>query len=199
MDATARTPPRVPEGFPGAAPLSPTPHTQRNFGKEPLVHERRNHDLVPQQPQQPAPRPPQELAPQQARQPAPQQAYYPVPQPAEVVKRRNPLGVWLGLPLVTLGIYTLVWIYKIHAEMDQANPRRRISAGAPLAAVLLGPFTLFIWPMIATYKAGEHIASTQRAAGLAPTCSGTIGFLLLFLFGLTPLYYQAELNKIIDG
>ncbi|WP_017609446.1 DUF4234 domain-containing protein [Nocardiopsis xinjiangensis] len=131
-------------------------------------------------------------APQQ-----PQQFQHSAPRPAEFIKRRNPLGVWLGLPLITLGIYMLVWIYKIHEEMDQANPQRHISAGLPLTAVLLGPLTLFIWPMIATYQAGEHIAATQRAAGAAPTCSGAIGLVLLFVFGLTPLYYQSELNKIV--
>src|SRR6478609_10416929 len=45
---------------------------------------------------------------------------------------------------------------------------------------------------------GNRIATAQRAAGLAPTANPWIGFLLLFLFGLTPLYYQMELDKIID-
>jgi hypothetical protein len=28
---------------------------------------------------------------------------------APLPKRRNIVGVWLGLPLITLGIYSLVW------------------------------------------------------------------------------------------
>ena len=139
----------------------------------------------------------QHPGPQQHQPPFPPQFQHSAPRPAEFIKRRNPLGVWLGLPLITLGIYILVWIYKIHEEMDRANPQHHISAGLPLVAVLLGPLTLFIWPMITTYQAGEHIAATQRAAGSAPTCSGAIGLVLLFVFGLTPLYYQSELNKIV--
>ena len=28
------------------------------------------------------------------------------------MKQRNPVAVWLGLPLITLGIYYYVWLYK---------------------------------------------------------------------------------------
>ena len=31
-------------------------------------------------------------------------------------KKRNIVGVWIGLPLITLGIYVLVWIYKVNNE-----------------------------------------------------------------------------------
>src|ERR1700730_16456683 len=31
-------------------------------------------------------------------------------------KRRNPLAVWIGLEIITLGIYHLVWWYKINDE-----------------------------------------------------------------------------------
>jgi hypothetical protein len=48
--------------------------------------------------------------------PAQQQA--PVAQgTGQNMKRRNPVGAWLGLPMITLGIYGLVWFYKVHAEL----------------------------------------------------------------------------------
>ncbi|MDQ6712097.1 MAG: DUF4234 domain-containing protein, partial [Candidatus Dormibacteraeota bacterium] len=34
----------------------------------------------------------------------------------ETFKRRNVVGVWLGLPLITFGIYHIVWYYKINNE-----------------------------------------------------------------------------------
>jgi Domain of unknown function (DUF4234) len=37
------------------------------------------------------------------------------------MKRRNPLGVWLGLPLITLGIYVFVWYYKIHVSVPPSG------------------------------------------------------------------------------
>lgn len=54
-----------------------------------------------------------------------------------------------------------------------------------------------IAPMISYYNTGGRIRNAQRAAGIMPTCSGGVGLLLMLLFGLGTLYYQAELNKII--
>ncbi|MEO7061503.1 MAG: DUF4234 domain-containing protein [Lapillicoccus sp.] len=50
------------------------------------------------------------------------------------MKRRNVLGVWTGLPLITLGIYSFVWWYKINAEMGRLDPRHPVSAGTSLLA-----------------------------------------------------------------
>jgi phosphotransferase system glucose/maltose/N-acetylglucosamine-specific IIC component len=113
------------------------------------------------------------------------------------MKRRNPVGVWLGLPLITLGIYTLVWLYKIHSELGMFDRRRIVGATGPVLAWIFGVVTLMIWPLVSTYNTGQTIAAAQRSAGLLPTCSGGLGVVLVFLFGLHPLYYQVQLNKII--
>ena len=34
----------------------------------------------------------------------------------QAYKKRNIVGVWLGLPFITLGIYSYVWIYKVNNE-----------------------------------------------------------------------------------
>lgn len=113
------------------------------------------------------------------------------------MKRRNPVAVWLGLPLITLGIYYLVWLYRTHNELAMFDRRRVVGATGPVLAWIFGIFTLMIWPLVSTYNTGQAIAASQRSAGLASTCSGGLGVLLVFVFGLHPLYYQAELNKII--
>lgn len=113
------------------------------------------------------------------------------------MKQRNPLGVWLGLPLITLGISTLVWQYKIHSELGMFDRRRIVGAVGPVLAWIFGGFTLMIWPLISTYNTGQTIAATQRSAGLPATCSGLLGLLLVFIFGTHTLYYQVELNKIV--
>lgn len=115
------------------------------------------------------------------------------------MKRRNPLAAWLGLPLITLGIYTLVWLYKIHSELAMFDRRRIVGAVGPVLAWIFGVLTLMIWPLVSTYNTGQTIAATQRAAGLPATCSGLVGFLLVFVFGTHTLYYQIELNKIVDA
>lgn len=113
------------------------------------------------------------------------------------MKRRNPVGVWLGLPLITLGIYGLVWYYKIHSELAKFDTRRPVSAGMALCSVIFGAITLGIWPLVMWVKLAGHIRNAQRAAGLAETCSSGLGFLLA-IFGFGTLYYQIELNKVVS-
>ena len=112
-------------------------------------------------------------------------------------KRRNMFAVWLGLPLITLGIYNLVWWYKVNAEMASFDRRTQVNPAATLLAFLFG-WLLLVPPYLASYGTGQRIAERQRAAGLAPTCSPALGIVLMFAFGLHTLYYQAELNKIVD-
>lgn len=114
------------------------------------------------------------------------------------MKRRNPVGVWLGLPLITLGVYTYVWYYKIHREMAEIDRRREVPVAGPMLVLLLLGWTI-VAPLVSLYNTGNRIADAQRAAGLRPTCSAGIGLLLCFAFGLVSLYYQGELNKIVDA
>jgi hypothetical protein len=122
------------------------------------------------------------------------------PQPALAgiqMKRRNPFGAWLGLPIITLGVYGIVWYYLVHSELANFDRRRPVSAGMALCSMLFGWITLGIWPLVTWIKLGGHIRNAQQAAGLRPSCSGGLGFLLA-IFGFGVLYYQIELNKVAD-
>ncbi|WP_067481998.1 DUF4234 domain-containing protein [Actinomadura hibisca] len=113
------------------------------------------------------------------------------------MKRRNPLAAWLGLPMITLGIYGLVWFYKTHAELYAYDRRTGDAATNALLSMIFGFVTLGIWPLVMWVKMAGRIAQAQRAAGLQGTCSGGLGF-LLGIFGFGVLYYQLELNKVVD-
>ena len=100
------------------------------------------------------------------------------------------------LPLVTLGIYHLVWYYKINREARDLGVTA--DPGVSLLAITLGCFIL-IPPFVSIFNTGERIARAQQAAGMAATCSPAVGLVLwIFLFGSGTLYYQSELNKIWD-
>jgi hypothetical protein len=116
---------------------------------------------------------------------------------APLPKRRNVFAVWLGLPIITLGIYSLVWWYKVNRE-TRFNPRTRVSPFVSLIAVTLGAF-LIIPVFVSVYRTGQRIADAQRAAGLPPTCTPVLGLVLAFFFSLFTLYYQSEMNKIVDA
>jgi hypothetical protein len=130
--------------------------------------------------------------------PAPSRAQAQVPVATGLaMKRRNPFAVWLGLPLLTLGIYHLVWYYKIHKEMAEFDRRRSVPVAGPMLVLLFLSWTL-IAPIVSYHNAGARIRNAQRTAGLGATCSPTLAWLLLFTFGLNSLYLQMELNKITD-
>ncbi|MFC8178721.1 DUF4234 domain-containing protein [Rhodococcus sp. NPDC057297] len=111
------------------------------------------------------------------------------------MKTRNPFAVWIGLPLITLGIYHFVWYYKIHREMAEFDRRRNVPVAGPMLVILLLGWTV-IAPLVSYFNTGNRIKDAQRAAGIEPTCSPVIGLLLCFVFGLQTLYYQIQLDKI---
>ena len=113
------------------------------------------------------------------------------------MKRRNPWAVWLGLPIITLGIYFFVWYYKIHKEMAEFDRRRSIPVAGPVLVVIFLSWTV-IAPWISYHNAGARIRASQRSAGLQPTCSPALSWLLAIVFGLNVFYMQLELNKIVD-
>jgi hypothetical protein len=108
-------------------------------------------------------------------------------------KHRNPVAAWLGLPLITLGIYGLVWLYKTNRELKEYD--RRIEA-SPVMAVLACTFGVILIgpPFVSTWRLCGRAAAAQRAAGLPPLSQG-LAF-LLFLIGFGPLFLQIEINKI---
>jgi hypothetical protein len=108
-------------------------------------------------------------------------------------KHRNPVAVWLGLPIITLGIYGLVWIYKTNRELRDYDRRIDVSPALSVLAVTLGVF-LIVPPFVAIWRLGTRTAAAQRAAGV-PELSAGLAF-VLFLFGFGALYLQLEINKI---
>ena len=115
--------------------------------------------------------------------------------PANVIKRRNVLAVWLLLPLITFGIYHWYWYVKINSELRDSNPQIDVKPFLAWVALVPGAF-LLVPPFITMYNTGKRIATAQADAGIGASCSPVIGVLLMFVFGLNSLYYQSELNKI---
>jgi uncharacterized membrane protein len=110
-----------------------------------------------------------------------------------MVKRRNIFLTWLIWPFITLGIYHLVWWYKINSEARDAGIE--VSPGVALLAILIG-WIIIVPPFVSVFRTGSRIAEMQRRAGMAASCSGLIGLILSFFAGLHALYYQHELNRI---
>jgi Domain of unknown function (DUF4234) len=117
----------------------------------------------------------------------------------KTAKVRNPWAVLL-LTIVTIGIYYLVWYYKINREMSDWGTQNNVdigtSPGMSLIAVTIGGF-LIIPPFVSIWGTGKRMQLTQQAANVDGG-SGLMWFVLhlipiVNLFA--PVYLQHELNK----
>ena len=114
------------------------------------------------------------------------------------VKVRSPWAVAL-LPIITLGIYHLVWWYKINKELKAYGEAKGYDLGQnPTNSLLaLFPGGLIIIPALITYWRGtKRVQGASKVAGREPV-NGWIALLLYLL--LSPgmwAYLQVSLNHI---
>jgi uncharacterized membrane protein len=110
------------------------------------------------------------------------------------VKVRHPLAP-LGLGIITLGVYPLVWYYKINSELrDQGED---VSPGVALLAITLGVF-LLVPPFVSNYNTAERIRRVQERNGVESPISAVVALVLLFIPVINAFqtaYLQAGLNR----
>ena len=114
------------------------------------------------------------------------------------VKVRSPWAAAL-LPIITLGIYHLVWWYKINKELKEYGEAKGHDLGQnPTNSVLaLFPGGLIIIPALISYWSGtKRVMGAARLAGKEPV-NGWISILLYLI--IAPAfwaYLQVSLNHI---
>lgn len=114
------------------------------------------------------------------------------------VKIRSPWAAAL-LPIVTLGIYHLVWWYRINRELRDYGRAKGYDLGqSPTKSLLaLFPGSLIIVPALVTYWRGtKRVQGASRIAGKEPA-NGWIALILYVI--LSPAYYaylQISLNDV---
>jgi hypothetical protein len=113
------------------------------------------------------------------------------------VKVRNPWGVAL-LPFITLGIYHLVWWYRINCELrDYGRATGRDLGQNPTASVLaLFPGALIVIPALVTYWRGTK--RVQEAAGVAGREPQVNGWIALILYIVVAPAYWAYLQVALN-
>ncbi len=97
------------------------------------------------------------------------------------LSRKNPFVVWLVLPFITLGIYHLVWHYKVNNALRQRG--MDVSPGLATFALIIP-----IANLVTVFRTGDRL----RAQGY--DVQPWIGFILIFIFGLHIWYFQAAIN-----
>jgi hypothetical protein len=117
-------------------------------------------------------------------------------------KIRNPLAPAL-LPFITLGIYAIVWYYKVNKEMAEMGRARNTeelgtSPGTSLLAVLVG-WIIIVPPFLSFYNTWKRKCAAERLTGQDGMEAG-LGFLLTIL--LSPVGYyilQRDLNDVLQA
>ncbi|HWW10408.1 MAG TPA: DUF4234 domain-containing protein [Candidatus Acidoferrales bacterium] len=115
----------------------------------------------------------------------------------QTYRKRNIFGVWLGLPIITLGIYHYVWWYKINDEARRFLGDESIRPGVAVLALFPGSI-LIIPPFISIYRTAERVRRMQQQAGVGNVVTPWIALVLSFVFGLHSLYLQMGLNDVWD-
>lgn len=114
------------------------------------------------------------------------------------VKIRSPWAAAL-LPIVTFGIYHLVWWYRVNRELRDYGQAKGYDLGQnPTNSVLaLVPgFLIIVPPLVSYWRGTKRIQGAARLAGREPL-NGWIALLLYFL--LAPAlwaYMQVSLNEV---
>ncbi len=115
-----------------------------------------------------------------------------------LVKVRSPWAVAL-LPFVTLGIYHLVWWYRINRELRDFGYANNAELGnSPgLSTLALFPGVLIIVPALVGYWRGTRRVQLAARVGVTKPPNGWVA-LLLFIF-ISPAfwaYLQTSLNTL---
>ena len=112
------------------------------------------------------------------------------------VKTRSPWGVFF-LSLVTLGIYYLVWYFKINRELRDVGIGT--SPLTSLLAISIG-WIIIVPPFVSTWNTLGRIKEAEERFGSTAELSRGLGF-ILYLIALIFLpfelpYMQEHLNRL---
>jgi len=89
------------------------------------------------------------------------------PQPTKRIGRKRSVFAPLLLPIVTFGIYTFVWIYKLFTEADFYCERKvDITSGGAAVVFLFIPVFNIIWSIMLWFKIPGLLTKMQIADGV---------------------------------
>jgi hypothetical protein len=120
-----------------------------------------------------------------------------------VGKIRNPLGI-IGLAIITLGIYGLVWYYKANKELAEIGKARGTdeagtSPGNSLLAVTLGALVI-VPAFLSAYNFCKRLQAAERLTGAPQGMEpGLLFILYVFLSPVAAYIAQSNLNKVLQA
>jgi len=113
-----------------------------------------------------------------------------------MIKKRE-VGTCILFSLLTCGIYTFYWLYKLTEDMNTLSGDYSISS---VLAILFTPLTCGIYGVYWAYKMGQNVDKARSSRGLPPSNNTNILYLILAIFGLHMVVHiliQTEINSMI--
>jgi len=105
-------------------------------------------------------------------------------------KDRSPASV-LGLSIITLGIYYLVWYYKVNDEIRKHDPSINVKPGWAVVALFVP-----ICNLVSGYSTAARIRQMQLDEGATQTISPIVALLLQIFLGIGyPLYIASQMRE----
>jgi hypothetical protein len=112
--------------------------------------------------------------------------------------KRNPLGV-LGLSIITLGVYFVVWYYKVNVEIKRFEKDETMDPMRSLMAMTFG-WLIIVPPFIAMYNTAKHVQNMETRLGIQLTLEPALTVILMVLFSVgNGIYIQEHLNRGWDA
>ncbi len=123
---------------------------------------------------------------------------------AATAKIRHPIAAFL-LVFLTLGIYYLIWYYKINRELRDlgraAGQEQRLgrSPFTSLMAISIG-WLILVPPFVSMYRTLQRIRAAQEIRGAGEPLNVWLGYALylvgVFTLPVEIIYAQSELNRL---
>jgi Domain of unknown function (DUF4234) len=112
--------------------------------------------------------------------------------------KRNPLGV-LGLSIITLGIYFVVWYYKVNVEIKRFEKDETMDPMRSLMAMTFG-WLIIVPPFIAMYNTAKHLKGAEESVGVMQQVEPALVIVIMLVFSLANgIYVQEHLNRVWDN
>jgi hypothetical membrane protein len=119
-------------------------------------------------------------------------------------KIRNPIAAFL-LVFLTLGIYYLVWYYKINRELrdlGRATGQEQRLGRSPFTSLMAISFgwLILVPPFVSMYRTLRRIQAAQEIRGTGEPINVWLGYALylvgVFTLPVEIIYAQSELNRL---
>ena len=108
------------------------------------------------------------------------------------------VGLCIVFSIITCGIYSIYWFYKLTEETNRLSGDNTISPGL---AILFSIITCGIYNIYWCYKMGKLIGVAQANHGLGSS-DDSILYMILAIFGFSVIVYailQSNINKMVPA